>query len=279
MYSSIANTTFGYVLTQDKFRNNFDTPIKPSYIKITTITLVAKYSNPIDIKYIKSKFEESEVILISNDSYSYKWSKKNTNFFNQITLSFNDNVSTKSIKLFPNGSVQIAGCFDLFDCKRVIMQLTELMKKITKVDNTLVNDFRIVMINSNFSTNFKLNLHKVVEHFSRYSLFEVSFDPDRYSAVKIKFKPANDMKRVTVSVFCTGKVIITGAENLKEITYTYNIINRYINSEPSIKVESANIIEVFDNMYGYNAQDLVAFLYNKGFRPWGYTPNNYKINF
>ena len=108
----------------------------------------------------------------------------------------------------------------------------------------------------------------------------MSFDPDRYSAVKIKFKPAEDMKQVTASVFSTGKIIITGAETLKEIAYSYNIINQFIMSHhKNIKVGKVAVPDVFDTIFGFQIDDLVKELDAKGFKPWGYVSKNHQINF
>lgn len=279
MYSSVANTTFSYALTLGKFRDQFKDPIKPSWVKITTITMVSKFDNAVDIKTIKTKLRDCGSIFVTTGSTTTEWIFKDTGFYNQITLYYKDIYSTKSVKLFPNGSVQVAGCHDLFDCKRVITNLTAVVNNLSGVENVPIEDFRVVMINTNFSTNYHLNLHELVKHFSSNPIFNVSFDPDRYSAVKIKFKPGKDMKYVTVSVFCTGRVIITGAENLKEIAYTYNIINHHITNHPSIKVQPVTDLDIFDTFCGYNIDELRKYLHDKGFRPWGYTQCNYKINF
>ena len=104
-----------------------------------------------------------------------------------------------------------------------------------------IETFKVVMINSNFSLNYKINLLKVSRHFSKYpDIFKVSFEPDKYSAVKVKFKPANDMKEITTSIFGTGKIIITGAETLKEVAYGYNIINTTINDIEDVLNERNN---------------------------------------
>tara|TARA_R110002050_G_scaffold131541_2_gene253423 strand:- start:63 stop:902 length:840 start_codon:yes stop_codon:yes gene_type:complete len=279
MFSPISNTTFSYILSLGRFRDEFVTAIKPSWVKITTITMISKLKYEIDIDTIRKYIADNGSFYVGKGTHYYKWKLKTNKFYNQITMTFKDRFSTKSIKLFPNGSVQVAGCADLFDCKRVIDQITIVLKELTDQDNEPIQDFRVVMINTNFSTNYSLNLYELVDHFSANSLFDVSFDPDRYSAVKIKFKPAQDMKYITVSVFCTGRVIITGAENLKEIAYTYNIINRHINKNPNIKVSPSPVIDVYDQFCGYNVNDLIDYISKQGFRPWGYTQGNYKINF
>ena len=122
---------------------------------------------------------------------------------------------------------------------------------------------------------------KTADHFESYSdVFKVSFEPDRYSAVKVKFKPAEDMKEVTTSIFSTGKVIITGAETFKEIAFAYNIINQHINTNPSIRVKrvSDDKIETFDTLSGANIKDIVSKLKGMGIHSWKRTISLSYIN-
>ena len=143
-----------------------------------------------------------------------------------------------------------------------------------------VDSFRVVMINSNFSLNYNINLMRVAQHFENHSdIFKVSFEPDRYSAVKIKFKPAEEMKEITVSIFGTGKIIITGAETLKEIVYAYNIINDNISECPEILLSPVQNKELFDTFIGYPVETLVKSLREKNFKSWLATQNNLQINF
>lgn len=284
MYSSLANTTFSYLLSLERFRNDIPKEHRPSWVKITTITMVSKFLNEVDIQTLKSRMAKLGSIRLrmqGTKSKGFEWKLRETKFYNQITLGYVDQYSTKSIKVFPNGSVQVAGCSDLFDCNRVIKQLIFILKTLLNLEDDISsNSFRVVMINTNFSLNYSINLLKLTEHFANESMFQVSFDPDRYSAVKIKFKPASDMKQVTTSIFSTGKVIVTGAETLKEIAYAYNIINQHLFSASSlIKIEKVDSPDIFDTIFGYNIEDLVVELRKKGFQPWGYTQTNQKINF
>jgi len=146
--------------------------------------------------------------------------------------------------------------------------------------NLSTDAFRVVMINSNFSLNYNINLMKVADWFEEYQdIFKVSFEPDRYSAVKIKFKPAQDMKEITCSIFSTGKIIITGAETLKEIAFAYNIINQHINEKPDIRVSRTEETDVFDIFLGYKCDPMIEKLREKGFQSWMQTITNRQINF
>lgn len=284
MYPSIANTTFSYLLTIGKFRDAIPEIHRPSWVKITTITMVSKFLKEIDVHTLRARLQalgSLKIRMKGTKSEGFEWKVRETKFYNQITIGYVDNYSTKSVKVFPNGSVQVAGCSDLFDCNRVIKQLGFILKTVLQLDHEIPSDsFKVVMINTNFSLNYNINLFALSDHFSKESIFNVSFDPDRYSAVKIKFKPAEDMKQVTASVFSTGKIIVTGAENLKEIAYAYNILNQHILSQArSIKVNKTDTVDKFDSTLGYKLDNFINDLPKLGFKPWAYTSTNYQINF
>jgi len=285
MYSTIANNSFSYILTVDEFRNELPEEIRPSWIKITTITMVSSFIQEIDIKRLRRIFEDIGSFKLrrcgtKNDG-GFEWKLKPTTFYNQVTLTYNDTYSTKSVKVFPNGSIQVAGCCDLFDCKRIITQLTYIFKTFLGMETQMpVDSFRVVMINSNFSLNYNINLMKVANWFEQYDdIFKVSFEPDRYSAVKIKFKPSQDMKEITTSIFSTGKIIITGAETLKEIAFAYNIINQHINECPDIRVSPTEEKDIFNVFLGHKCEPMVEHLRQKGFNSWMSTITNRQINF
>jgi TATA-box binding protein (TBP) (component of TFIID and TFIIIB) len=284
MYSSIANNSFSYLLTINDFRNQLPEEFKPSWIKITTITMVSSFVQEIDIDRLRTTFERIGSYKMRRQGSKmdgFEWKLKPTTFYNQVTLTYHDTYSTKSVKVFPNGSIQVAGCCDLFDCKRIITQLIFIFKNFLGMTNTApVESFRVVMINSNFSLNYNINLMQVSDWFEMYNdIFKVSFEPDRYSAVKIKFKPAHDMKEITCSIFSTGKIIITGAETLKEIAFGYNIINQHINENPRIRVSRTTETDVFDIFLGYRCDPFVKVLKERGFESWMKTISNRQINF
>ena len=283
MYSQIANNTFSYALTLDEFRRAIPEEFRPSWIKITTITMVSSLSNTIDIHKFRERMDTLGSVKLrmpGSKSDGFEWKLKPTTFYNQVTLGYQDAYSTKSVKVFPNGSIQVAGCSDLFDCKRIITQLIYLLKSVLQLgDEISPPDFRIVMINTNFSLNKFVNLFEIADHFGSNEMFKVSFDPDRYSAVKVKFKPAKDMKEVTTSIFSTGKIIVTGAETLKEIAFAYNIINRFMNLKPSIYVQDTPTKDCFDNFMGYKLTSWIKKLRDDNFESWIPTKTNMQINF
>jgi len=155
----------------------------------------------------------------------------------------------------------VAGCSDLRDCKRIMRQLSFLVQKILEREEPLtIDNFRVVMINTNFSMNSSVNLMKVIDVLSVEPKFVVSFNPERYSAVKVKFHPAANTKQVTASIFSTGKIIVTGAETLREIALAYEVLNEKLQST---KLEATKE-DTFDVIKGNKFADIVSKLKQEG---------------
>ena len=90
------------------------------------------------------------------------------------------------------------------------------------------------------------------------------------------------MKEITTSIFSTGKIIITGAETLKEIAFAYNIIVSHIlEHKKSLITTDIDPLkkEVFDVASGYNINDIIKEARNLGQKSWVDTIKNKQINF
>lgn len=235
---------------------------EPSWVRITTITMTSKIGTDIDIPTFKANFaKRGKMIRIRNKNSKFggfECRMKDTTFYNQVTINYTDQYSTKSIKLFPNGSVQVAGCSNLVDCKRVAAYISYVIKAVLELKEEPVLEPPVIqMINTNFSLNCSVNLKKVIAKFETGNQnFDVTFDPDKYSAVKIKFEPGPGMKRVTGSIFSTGKVIVTGARALDEIVLAYDTINRMITAAERVAVTEKK--ESFDIFMGVKFEDWVS---------------------
>ena len=319
----------------------------PSWVRITTITMISKFLQEIDLKKFKEKFAELGSVTVRRKGSKFRgfeWRMKDTAFYNQVTIGYQDAYSRKSIKIFGNGAIQVAGCSDLFDCRRILKQLSFILASVLELETPPpVADADVKMINTNFSLNSSVNLNKIItalgstanqarisyldeqiEHYppiiegiernlarseatlltlgpggqyrrkvldesirqdktsleenvkvlaeliaERKSLgekmpegkFKVTFDPDRYSAVKVKFVPGPGMKQVTASIFSTGKIIVTGAQTLDEIAQAYKILNQ--NLESGIFVKPVATPELFGTVMGATFEEWVRVLGTK----------------
>ena len=121
-----------YIVTLDDVRKKYSSP--PSWIRITTITMLCKFMGDVDIEKIRAAFADGPIRIRRKGALTngFEWSLKNAAFYNQVTVGYEDQYSNKSIKMFPNGSVQVAGCSDLRDCKRIMRQLSFLVQRITE---------------------------------------------------------------------------------------------------------------------------------------------------
>jgi TATA-box binding protein (TBP) (component of TFIID and TFIIIB) len=229
----------------------------PSWVRITTITMCSKFLQDIDLKKFRENFAKLGSITVRRRGSRFRgfeWKMKETAFYNQVTIGYEDVYSRKSIKLFPNGSIQVAGCSDLFDCKRILGQLAFILKVVLELKELPpTQEASIKMINTNFSLNSSVNLNKVIAKFSCKPAFKVTFDPDRYSAVKVKFTPKPGQKQVTASIFSTGKIIVTGAQTLDEIAGAYETINKVITTDALVKAVAEP--ELFNNIMGASFEE------------------------
>jgi len=340
--------TFSYVMTLAAAKAKWPTS---SWVRITTITMISKLGQDINLETFRTNFKPMFLRVKGATGPGFAWTMKKTTFYNQVTIGYRDPYSNKSIKIFPNGSVQVAGCSDLFDCRRILRQVGFILSKVLgrPVDPApLLANLSVKMINTNFSLNSFVNLNKVIAAFSappnqarinyldeqisqyrpiiegierilagseatlldlgpggqfrrkvleasiredkksleehmkilnefiteRRALgdkapegkFRVSFDPDRYSAVKIKFSPEPDMKQVTASIFSTGKIIVTGAQTLKEIAGAYQTLNEFLG--PVVRLGPSEKKDEFGVLLGHKFEDWVPVLQAMGVKPW-----------
>ena len=270
--------TFRYILTLDAVKKAHP---ESSWVRITTVTMIAKFERDIDLAAFRENFKPLRIRTKGSSFGGFEWNLKKTTFYNQVTIFTRDQYSNKSIKLFPNGSVQVAGCSDLLDCQRIAREVNFIVSQVlpTEVPNRLLPEtISVKMINTNFSLNSTVNLTKVIQAFSQARIpskdrdekpgtFLVTFDPDRYSAVKVKFCPASGMKRVTASIFSTGKIIVTGAQTLKEIALAYKIINEILAPAP-LRLGVSDKKDNFETILGHKFSEWVPRLQAKGMKAW-----------
>ena len=234
----------------------------PSFIRITTITALTKIDcgiEMLDIEKFKETFKNGIFIKKVGSVQGFHWSLKENGFYNQATIEYIDKYSKKSIKVFPNCTIHITGCYSIDDCKIVVKQLCFIFKKIMKDQGVepkeiKCEDCRIVMINTNFSINSVLNLSNIISVMKSKGAI-VTFNPETYSAVKIKVVPGAGMKQITASIFSSGKIIITGAVNLKEIIAAYKfILGAIYEKKADTILRSSEDTDTFEYFMGYSLE-------------------------
>jgi TATA-box binding protein (TBP) (component of TFIID and TFIIIB) len=269
--------TFDYILKLNEIRNNLidrQGHPEPSWIKITTITMCSSFNQKIDLVKFREGLESAGPIRLRNvgsDFEGFEWNiaapKKNKkgNFYNCVTVWSKDFYSVKNVKIFPNGSIHVTGCSsNMFNCWMILKHITWIVQKITGIEGLQAEPPRIAMINTNFSLNKQVNIKRVISHFKANPKFNVSFHPESYSGVKLKFAPEEGQKEVTASIFSTGRVIVTGAQTLDEIVMAYRDINAgFVSNAAMFGDEVPARPEKFDVIMGAKFEEWVRVLNEK----------------
>jgi TATA-box binding protein (TBP) (component of TFIID and TFIIIB) len=200
--------------------------------------------------------------LIKLKKTNKKSKKKHNNFYNQATLIIEvQNKRRVNVKLFKNGAIQMTGCKNMENFHEVLDILCKyLLKKkaiydketkkivdkpfVTKPKNVSASkilNFKIRMINSNFHIGFLINRENLYDILTKDNI-TCTYEPCIHACVNIKYSYKNK-DLISIFVFESGSIIITGAKNKNHIVDAYNYITKilYENYEKIIK----NDIEKF----------------------------------
>lgn len=233
----------------------------PENVTISTMSATCKLGTTVNLEVIHKniKLNEDNVLSIKyKDMYETLLpavkkgkSKKNNkvrNFFNQITMVIRaGGERTVNLKLFCNGSVQMTGCKRVEDCHAVIHTLIDMLKGINlAVDNEKIGmqGFKIDMINSNFKVDYMINRRELHTHISKIPDVYSRFDPNNHAGLIIKYFANNDNKKgISVFVFESGNIIITGAKNQNHILVAHKFITDVLKQYDVKKVDIEKFVQ------------------------------------
>lgn len=183
-------------------------------------------------------------------------------FDNQVTIVYKlldklNNTVTVNSKIFKNGNIQMTGLRYIEQGKIVVDYIIEQLKQIYITHNDIVEDitmlnnkdYRIRLINCDFRIGLEMNrdkLYKLV--LSNYKV-SCTYEPCIYPGVKIQYwwncenqyKDGScycdthcigkgsgigkgECKKITIAVFQSGCIIITGGQSIAQIDEAYKFI-------------------------------------------------------
>jgi TATA-box binding protein (TBP) (component of TFIID and TFIIIB) len=210
------------------------------------------------------KFEHrDQVIGQSHRDALTKRKISNKCFFNQSTLVVRRKSPSMpgwkevNLKLFANGSVQMTGIaseeFGVETLEWLIAEVKQLPRSPWGGEPSVVN-FNKQLINSDFSVGTSLRRDKLHEIITRqYNIFSI-LESTIYQGVNTKYyyNETSDKthpgqctckefcqgqgtgigegqcKRITISFFQTGNIIITGARHMKQINEAYEFVKEFL---------------------------------------------------
>ena len=191
--------------------------------------------------------------------------KVKKHFYNQITIHIQLE-KIINLKIFKNGRIQMTGIKKEKEHseKTVEILLNEInhnkfKSEIMNQENLECLWLKTVLINSDFDMGFKINretLHRLIIDRGYYSSYESCI----YPGVNIKYYYNellndggicncetvckgkglnNECKKITIAVFNSGKIMITGGSSSKHIEVGYNFITSFIQeNEELIKMNN-----------------------------------------
>ena len=233
-------------------------------LRVSTMTYISDLNTEIDLKRLFDSVDIDDILkyieygaLNQKGEKSSKSSKPRKNqkkkfFYNQITAHIFEG-KIVNVKIFNNGRIQMTGIKNENQGLKVLDKVVEKIKKIEshKLEQILSNtdikpqNNKIVMINTDFDCGFKIKreiLQRLVTDKGYYS----SFEPTIYPGVNIKYYFNKEKqntgicncegkcngkgkdgfcKKITVAVFNSGKIIITGGQSYEQLNTAYDFIN------------------------------------------------------
>ena len=211
-----------------------------------------------EIQYIEYGMNKHDLQTSGTNKRTQRASKKKPpeekkkRFDNQLTVVFHLDQNHYNMKLFKNGNVQITGVKQIDNGRKAIDFLIDTLKELHAVEESpppppllhrsddIANvSYRVRLINSDFRVNFEIRLDRLYQVVTREYDIMCSYEPCIYPGAKIEYYYPNngrcicegmcngkgaECKKITIAVFQSGCVIITGANCVEHIEAAYSFV-------------------------------------------------------
>jgi TATA-box binding protein (TBP) (component of TFIID and TFIIIB) len=175
-----------------------------------------------------------------------KKKRKKHNFYNSMTLEVSVGYNTDRamhFKVFKNGSIQGAGCQSTGHGNHAIHALLQGLSSTLKCDFQ-ISDLKINLINVNFKIGHGVNrdsLHLVLLSAGHIT----SYEKCKHAGVSVKFLPKDKARPISIFVFESGSVVITGSKNENHILEGHAFIRSFIENNKSqvYKISTTKLFE------------------------------------
>jgi len=226
-------------------------------LSISTMTVCFNFNQFINLQFLKDNLPEKLAVSYKPGSKKSKIKKKKgtDSFYNSfdIKLTFVDRsteseiFSNVSIFIFPNGKVKAAGIKTIHTINVVIDELLELINyvdgTVDKHETLCVENIKIQMICSDFKIKpikedpdgwclKQENLKNILVNLGHSATFSAL---SRYPGINLKYQSTIEKnKQISLLIFRSGSIIITGAKYAKDISSAYNFIINVIKENKDI---------------------------------------------
>jgi TATA-box binding protein (TBP) (component of TFIID and TFIIIB) len=202
---------------------------KPTLPKVSTMTVMGgRDGATTSLSVFRDKFVNGEG----------GWNMGTTHFNNSLTLSKDVGEGKKrSVKLFPNAKIHVTGSSTPVEGMDIIQEIQNIVDKIFPENvNFPCIPMETQMINATFRLPHCIDQLALLELYKTHRKYvkNISLNPETYSAVKAK------MFNMTISIFKTGSIVMSGAKNFKDLSLAYKFLIGIL-YHPSIKGDSVKI--------------------------------------
>jgi TATA-box binding protein (TBP) (component of TFIID and TFIIIB) len=213
-------------------------------------------------------YPDEGVLKMEHEKYVKGWAERDVLtkrkvsdriFFNQATLVIRkrrlgeaEAYKEVNVKLFANGGFQMTGITSESFSRAVVDWLLDMLTRILGEEFTLAK-FAIQLLNSDYKVNADVKrseLHKILcQDYRMFSTLETT----NYQGVKTGYyynesypiktgichcpdfcngqgdgTVEGACKKITIAVFQTGSIIVTGARNIRQLDEAYDFMNRVL---------------------------------------------------
>lgn len=179
--------------------------------RITTATIVCSLSgvDNIDLEDVRNN-PRLIIRTVKSKKKTYRA------FSNSTTVIFD---RTKAIKVFVNGRLHITGCSEIGHAINLATQLAQAMGW----TDTRVHEVKILTLNVTLAVQPRRNISLKAFHafLSSNGVLQARYNPDIYQGLVLKVPSPDEHRQVTVLLFYTGTMIITGARAPQDLLHAH----------------------------------------------------------
>lgn len=227
-------------------------------VNLSNLYALLSKDTPPEFSYLEYGSNKHDLLSTGVKNNKTKRNKKVSNndhtsrkrFDNQLTIVMFYESNKYNIKLFKNGNIQITGVksiqngrkaidFLISKIKQVHIKYNSELQVIDNINDLRNTNYKIRLINSDFKVNFEIRLDYLYELVTKKYKIICSYEPCIYPGAKIEYYYPNNgfckcksfcngktdsCKKITIAVFQSGCVIITGANKMEHIDIAYHFI-------------------------------------------------------
>lgn len=226
----------------------------PSLLKVSTMSITFRISRAaVDLQHLANEMELDIRGVCTTDFRGElrtlrtpkRRRRKKPNFYNSMTLevSVGEGERVMHFKVFRNGSIQGAGCQSVQHGNYAINVLKKSLEAVMQCELEL-SDLKINLINVNFKMGHSINrdvLHRLLLSEGQVS----SYEKCKHAGVGLKFLPKGKERPISVFIFESGSVVITGSKNEQHILEGYEYVCDFVrrHRQEVNRVSSSDLLE------------------------------------